>query len=609
MQQNQEQGWASPSWGLPDQTNVLDWVTLCGEAALAHQWVEQLLTNGHATSVFDSEHRYSPVLWNMYFAQRQAMRLRGEQVLYFAYPHFLSWQEDEGLQVMPLFRWPVNLEPPRANRQTWEVSIATGAAPRLNPNWLASAAQQYPDTDWETALRQCFTVPEQASARLSELVLSMAEQTQWETATINPAITVFPSAQVMTGQARGGALVWAASLGLWSTEAGLDAGGQHWRVPVSPEQLNPPNAGLDLLDPWQQTALQMAHHNRYLLVKGASGSGKTHLLRHLIGQQLLQKRSVLVVARHLGSLHRVQQQLETFDLAHLSFVAHGAAVEAPLLSGLLAAYDRKPPRYPDYDGNAWRAYVGRMDRTRSRLDEYFRASRRPVFGQYAWSDVLGYYLSAARQESKALLGTQLTTQSFAFRPREYQQIVEAIRQTKPLFDRLASLQHPLQDLNAAIFIHQDRDESYTFIQETTEKLLAQARPLHQRYVRRQSQYADEWTAHSEQQYRNLLNHWQSIDELLATSTEEVGEELLRSSDSTLKLYAVFSGRFRQAIDRRAGLETAYRQLREAHQGGEIFEFQWLEDKQIRRLDSLRDNLRRYRAALDEWRAGLPDRLQ
>lgn len=609
MQQTTKQGWATAAQGFPDQHHMLDWMTLCGETGKAHAWVTQLLATNGAGTEFIPDAIMEKALWDIYFAQRQALRLRGEQLLHFGYPYFLGGREDQAPRAMALFRWPLVLDPPRSNRQSWQLSTAGNATPIINSDWLAWAQALQPEVAWEETLRACFAEPGQAGRRLSELALLIAETPQWETVSTNPAISSFPTTTDLHARAGGGALVWAATLGLWSTVAAVTTEQLHWRVPLSPITAAPPVVGLDLLDPSQHTALQMAHHNRYLLVKGGGGTGKTHLLTHLLGQALLQQRSVLVVARHLGSLQRVQDQLDTFGLAHLCFTARGAAVEAPLLRGLLTAYDRKPPRYPEVDQASWRNEIARMDRLRQRLDEYYRASRRPVFGDHSWSDVLGHYLYAARHESKAMLASQLSSQAFAFRPREYQQVITAIRQTKPLFDRLSTLQHPLEDLNAAIFIHQERDESRAFIRQTADKLLALARPLHQRYVRRQSQYADELATHFDRQYRDLLNAWQKLRELWASSSEEVGEELLRSGDGTLKLYSLFSGRFRKAIQRREELIEGYRELRVKHEGRQLFSFEWLPEKSSGQLDQINDNLRQYRAGLEEWRGGLSENLQ
>ncbi|PTM12655.1 MAG: hypothetical protein DA408_09610 [Bacteroidetes bacterium] len=580
---------------------------LTSDPESAYAWLKSLLDTGQATLALDPSTEQETLLWHLFWQQRAARRTRGQQVLYFSYPYFLP--PEPAAEPVALLRWPCVLAPPETTRRHWLLRTDSDRQPTLNAAWCHWVASQYPH-DWWAQLQRCLQPGPQALETLGAFALALAEHTPWQMSTVQPALTTTSSFYTADASAGVGNLAWIARLGLltnnWSSPAGLP---NYWRETLAYEDSVIDDLSLPALSPTQYQAFWQVYGNKYVLVEGRLGTGKSESVLELIKLCLWQGKSCLVVAREKSSLVNLQQALANNQLEDLSFLWQDGLTDLPILEGLVKSFDKSATYFPAYDALQWRTDLTRLNRTQRQLDELYQASRQQVFGNKNWTELLGDYLRVSRRQGKELLASQLNVNNYQFTPAEYQDILQAIELTQPLHEELGSVQHPLSNLSAAIFIHQDLEESEVFIRQTTERLMGIARPLHERFVRRQSRYADQLAAHHEAYYLQLRTRLVQLEEQLEDSENAFGADTLRSGDRTLKLYGQFSDKFRLALTQKTVILNGYADLRDLHEQRAVFAFAWPQVKPNRLLATMGTQLATYRIQLEEWRGTLSTRIQ
>ncbi len=587
----------------------LDWLSLLDDQEIAYQWIQSLLTTGSAECLLRARADQAEVLWHLYTEQRSARRLEGRHVLYFTYPYLLVADEEQ-TQAHALLRWPVLLEPPVNTRPEWRLMIDTNHRPSYNRSLFNQLVEDI-EGPWQQHLQAALSPAADSLERLSAFVQELLEKTMIQAASTNPALASFPPDSLFpTGDAPS-ELWWAARLGIdaanWEfTPAVAD----HWKVPLPYEESAIGDLILARLNPCQYTFFKQVYGQRHTLLSVDQAEAFSDTCLELIKLALWKRKSCLVIARKKAELEqRFDQLVRLPRLKHFAFLWQDEYTDLPILAGKVKTFEKDRAIVSAYDAVQWRTQLNRTNRFQRQYDTWFSASRQAVFGEKGWSDLLGYYLHFSRVEGKELLASQLNASQYQFTPLEYQDIIKALESTAPLHKQLNTLHHPLSNLSAAIFVHQELEESKGFIRDTTDKLLGVARRLHQRYVRLQSQYADQLAGLHERQYLQLRSSLERVEELWEDGQNSFGTDTLRSGDRTLRLYGRFSDKYQQALDQKSKILSAYQELQETHEEFRIFDFSWPEQKASHLLASMREQLRDYRRSLEAWRGGITNQIQ
>lgn len=591
-----------------------DWTQLASSIESAYTLLSDLLAKGQAQAGIEAYATYPNWLSSLYFDHRQAEKLRAERNMYLGYPCAVK-RQGEYLVAAPLFLWPCRMEPSKERPNGWDLSIAADEIVLPHPYWLSQLADQNAgstDSDpisW--ALSQGLR-----PATLGAMAQQLVEKANWQVVDTQPALTALPKPEdvVMTDCLEDGRvqLIWSALLGNWTPEfaSAGSAAALNWREAAPAGSISAHGFSPVALDPCQAQAMAALKTQRHVLAWGGGGSGKTQLAMHLLVNALSNNKPSLLVAKDMAVLEQIRQQLAALGLDHLAFSLRDPQLDKPLLLAQLGALERRSSKSPDYNKQAFSQNIRKLQRQQERLDARFQAVRKRAFGGFSWSDTVGLYLAAARKQSKDQLATQLNPQSFDYSEAEYEMLHTAIQRARPLFEALGVMQHPLSTLNAGIFLHQEEAQSLHFIQSHASQFKEEALRLYSQFIRRSGQYADELQQHHERHYRELLAGLHHLEELLEDSTGEVGEELLKSSRPTLKLYGTFSAKFRDALDRQEQLWESYQQLQALHAQRSTFAFEWPSDAKLARKPAqLRELLVQFAEALENWRMALPGIIQ
>lgn len=232
--------------------------------------------------------------------------------------------------------------------------------------------------------------------------------------------------------------------------------------------------GLLPLDPHQASALQTIFKNSMVLVKGASGTGKTHLLVHLLSNALSNGKRCLVVSENVGALRQIYNQLEQLGLLKYSFLLQDEFADKSVLINLLRTLANTNMPMPAYQESAYRIALDKSKRLKTKLDERYRQLRQNVFGPNNWTETVGLFLRSNRAEGKELLASHLNTTDFKFNYEEFQTLQEGIRISQPLYLKINTLRHPLCNLNDDLFKKQTASHGFNFIDQQTQTFLSKA---------------------------------------------------------------------------------------------------------------------------------------
>lgn len=586
-----------------------DWIRLAGSQESAYRFLNDWLSGAGAQQLLSPSGEQAAWIESAYFQYRQSEKLRADRNLYIGYPFAVARRGDT-LYAAPLFLWPCRLEPSRESAAGWEISIAESEPPMAHPFWLNTILN--PGDTQENHPLQAALREGVRPAVLSKLAQTLGQLPQWEVNDTQAALAPLLQPEEVCPEDGHAKLIWSAACGILSADLLLQQtpAAVNWRE-TAPAGSLPDHAYSHLpLDPYQAQAMAALRVQKHVLAHGSGGAGKTHLGAHLVANALSNGRSCLVLANDLAALESYRQHLAAVGLDGALFGLRSPQLDRQLLLTQLTAMERRTARQSDYNRQEFGLTVRRLQRLQERLDARYQAVRKRAFGGSSWSDTVGLYLAAAKKQNKDQLASQLNPQHFDYTESEYQTIRTAITQARPLFEALGIMQHPLSVLNAGIFLHQDMAQSLAFIESTSASFKEDALRLYNQLIRRSGQYTDELQQRHERHYRELLQHLHGLEELLEDSAGEVGEELLRSSKPTLKLYGAFSEKFREALNRQEQLQLGFEQLKQLHTQRGAFAFEWPADaRAVRKPESMRELLKRFSESLDQWRNGLPAGIQ
>ena len=259
--------------------------------------------------------------------------------------------------------------------------------------------------------------------------------------------------------------------------------------------------------------------------------------------------------------------------------------------------------------NQFRLLIGRLEREHKKLIASYHSVKKATFGPLNWTETVGTFLHSNRLEGKELLNSQLSPGDFNFNFEEFEVLSEAIKKTFPLFQKTYTLKHPLQSLNAAIFLHKEKDEGQTFISQLLKQFRMKASRLQHRYINKLNTYVDQLTNHYEQFYQDLALKLEHLQEKLSDYESLYGTEFSDSSAISLRIYGVFSEKSRNILEGKEEVRTLYANLLNAFQQNAYFDFQFLDLNESKNLNRLQENLKAFGVALRRWQDSLTANVQ
>ena len=240
-----------------------------------------------------------------------------------------------------------------------------------------------------------------------------------------------------------------------------------------------------------------------------------------------------------------------------------------------------------FDEERFNTILNKALRERGSLDAAWEALHAPLLGELSFVETVGEFLQANRMEGKDLLTSQLNPADFTFTKEEYDGIEAAIYDSEPLFRRFPTLQHPLKQLDSAVFLDHSSTDGLAWTETQVKTLLDKATSLHHRYISKTNDYSEALLDHYEEHYFGLAGQAKRILDAIEDGVQQYGTEFEKPASTSEKLYGVFSDRFKQLGAAKQELGKAFEELRREHSQQNYFDFEFpanFDVRNIKRID-------------------------
>ena len=588
--------------------NLLDLARLDNASPdFAYKFILQLLGSAPDALTFNPGFEAGRTLTDLYFSERNREKSTGRRLLGVGYPLVAFFQDNEMITA-PLYIWDATLEPEVKGSNEWTLTPDAGQKPACNPwliNWLRTGGKQ--------ELAEWYTGSPDRQGWNAAALFAVCNEFCLGAALENPSQSIASTAQPNLVQldelASKGTMIWSALLGSFKRAEFSRPAERPEAGHKSPQAQTPPFSLIDM-DPWQAAVLNFGKASPLSVAEGNAGSGKTHLLLSFLIDSLAREERCLVVSPWTPVLTAVKNRLGQLGFGELSFVLRHPYQDLAAWSGAFRLAGKKTA------GDAAKVNdqqislrFEQVSREKNRLDRQYRARSKKVFGDKNWTETVGLFLASNRIEGKELLGNQLNTQDFSFSPDNFDTLRDAVARCAIAFDKIKTLDHPLNNLNAGIFVHQSKQESLQFIQDHIESFLQKASQFQYRYIHTQNEYGERLRSYFDHFYFEVHDQITRLSERVKDTVTLYGKDVLKSSKPTLKLYGIFAEKYKAALNAREEIAVQYQSLKKSFLDKQLFDHNFADEKEARSLPVLRDNLEKLSDGLEEWRNRISPTVQ
>lgn len=585
---------------LPAPPAKADLCTLSDDFAI--RAIHELVDGRMLDLPITANHPAADWLNHFYFEARNREKVFGTKNLGIGYPFVVGRIGGQDVAA-PLFVWQISLEPSQQHADHWKAQRAETHG--LQPNYpLFHLIDALFDKGFSRKAQQLAESNKVTTNAFGEIcdeiraLLGLSEE--------GLPLSIQPFPAVNTSMAGESMLCWSAVLGIFPTLPRTTVTQPPTVAPDLPADPGGWSHGITLLplDPSQRSVLSTVQQQALTVVEGASGSGKTYLISAIVINALSQGKKCLVVSKSINSLRRAQKFLLDKGIGELSFVVRDLEGDKLMLADMLrmsADSKSKAAHNPEI----FKTALNKTLREQGKLDQAWQTLNAPLFGEASFSETVGRYLRANRTEGKELLLSQLNPQDFAFHKEEYDQIVEAIYASEPLFRRFPTLHHPLNRLNHNIFSENSSQSGMEWTGGQVKALLNKATALHHRYISQTNDYAENLQDHYEQFYFSLAALVKRIRDSLEDGVTRFGPDFEKPISNAEKLYGVFSDKYKEIVAAKEKIGSIFDEMRRTYALRKYFEFDFpttFDNRNIRRISELTKD---FDAALRMWRKRIP----
>lgn len=588
------------TYGLGNQPGRLDLMSLADiEESAPHELIEMVLERKKLPLSLRTNEEQNQLFWNLYSEQKTQEKLKGYRPVGLGYP-MIHWQEEGETRAAPAFIWPLRLEPSLYRANGWEIYVSNPDPCRVNARLLQWLNQNGTDHNLDDF------PPHPGAGDLSRIIQELSLSLNLDNDSQSLAITPAPDPEQLQALESEKSLLWSGVIGLFPA---LFVSEETAEAPVSESvPVAGHNFGLLPQDPYQASALAAARSQSLTWVEGLAGTGKTHLLTQIVSMALANSQKCLVVSPSMANLTEIQNKLAKLGVQQLLYLIRNPETETGMLLDFLRAMAEGVRSLPDLDTSQFKIYLDRCEREKRKLDERYAAVRKPVFGPYDWAETVGLYLESNRKVGKELLNMQLYTQDFEFNDSEFLDLSHAISSSYPLYQKVNTLKHDLNELHPNIFLRMEKEEGRVFAADRLEIFHEKCTRLQRRYFAKVNQYGEALRKHYEKHYEELSANLSLLKEKLAEGKNRFGQPFAESTERSLRFYSAFSKTQKEILEARREITTLYDKLREKFDLFGYFDAQ-APDLGNRPLDRLTPILTAFEAALEGWQDRHGDVIQ
>ncbi len=586
---------------------MIDFVDFFGQqqAALC---IGQLLKN---KPYEETVHCSIPEVRPLFFQSRNAEKQSGLASLGLGYP-LINFIHNRQLISAPLLIWPVQLYPHPQDPGQWRFHFHPSHHIQINP-FLLHHWQNFYGWNYQEILNNYKTYPGLLQKTVNEL-LGLLEKEFAKQQPDNPMIhqhppfsmNPLPTVEEIDATAHQLAISWSAVLGYFPPVF------THLPIQIAllkKENMQRPDSpfGISALTPEQDSALTIIRQYRSCVING-DDQQRLALVRHLLSNAPSNGRTTLVVSAQLHQLQEIQEVLTADQLDKHTFLFRNTAADWALLHQLITQ-KAEDKNYRSFDNASFENLQSNLIKQHQELHQTYQSTQEIVFQDRNFQETVGYFLHHQKQEGRELLNSQLEADDFSFSDAEYQELCKAIETASPLFQKVNTLNHPLEMLQPSIFTENEEAEATQKLRSKLSAAEEELTQLQHRYLSATDQYRDQLSGYYDNISRQLSDTLQQLEIKMKQYSQQHGIDFQLTSLASLKLISRFSNKYKTILQAKQEVIGLFRKLHQDYQQNAYFDFSFTAEGEKRNIARWSTDMEAFREALKTWQAQIPSQIK
>lgn len=573
---------------FPAEADYLDCFSLVQQPEELSAWLITILQGAEAVLSLDLAYQARENVWHLYREVQNQLEDKGESFLHLGFP-VLAIRHEEQRVSAPVFLWSVDLIPDPYHTDNWQIRVREGETPTLNPYVRPLLLEYFAGTEWEDAL--------QGDASMLISAMKAAGETSTELAPFPEALPPEYSR-----------ILWSMLLGIFPPKELFPQGQADLAFLAEKTGQQRPGRLLSHLplNPWQQAGFACSQQHGAAVISGGPATGKTHLLEHLVVHALGSGERVLVISERTDVHTRLLRRLDVLQLRHLAFSVREGRADGQLLLQLMGALIGRDGGGIRFDRARFEQAYTRYARTFERFHQHVQAVRRPVFGALNWTQTVGRFLASNRLIGRELLANQLEADAFSHSPAEYEELLALVAAAQPLYEAVGTLTHPLSKVAPRIYLALDKAEAKAYLNQQLDEVVARFSRLQHEIILSLNHYTDRLQQFHLDYARRMQERLTRLFQMLEDGQVQYGDNFLRSSNASIRLYQPFSSRAKGMQALREKVREEVRQLQAAHELDGFFDYSFPAELDNRSMQAIQQALQVFAEALATWEATIPE---
>ncbi len=589
---------------------ILDLIDIFGQQPMAELALQQILKNQDYEETIIPEASLIDKVRHLYFENKNIKKKTGLSTMGIGYP-LLCFRHNQQLIVAPLFIWPIQIEAHPQSSNKWQLSYFENHQIRVNP-YLLNYWQTYYGWSYKSIQKEFKTYPTLLKSTIQNLLEKIhaenfkdnSQSNEWH---VNPPFSLNRMAHLSTFENtdQNPTIHWSAVVGNFNPIF------QYLPVQISAlknevnEKAGSP-FGMGQLNPQHYSALELTRQFKTSLVKG-SNQESLPLLMYLLTNQLSNGNTTLIISDQQQTLNHIFEELGKLELQSLAFLFDNSSQNWRLLQKLIS--QTTPKETPSFDNNTFESKQSFLLKLKNQLDQNYAASRKSVFQGMDFKETVGYFLHFQQQEGKELLDSQISENQYLFSNAEFEEIHQAIDLCYSKYQRINTLNHPLETLHPSIFVEPDSGEAKKILSIQIENLEKKLRTLHHQYISKVDQYSEKLHKYYHSVLQQMEYLLQEIKSKLKIYQKQYGVDFQLTSLASLRLISNFSSRHKAILKAKEEVITLYQMLVQYHENHAYFGFQFKSASEKRNLSRWEPDLEDFEQFLGEWKSQLPEQIK
>ncbi|GAB4255027.1 MAG: hypothetical protein Kow0027_21480 [Saprospiraceae bacterium] len=526
-------------------------------------WFRELWDERGKDVVLDVDPLHLDKIRRLYFQARNYEKTKGTRSLAIGFPVVIDTNESD-LVFAPVFLQQLWLEPVLGNQHQWKIQVKPELPIQPNYRLLKHLKQKY-GFDFEKAAKEIAENP--SFDKIERFCIELGSKLHFEPKAYEGLLGC-PGIDEIGQESEKGSLKWTAVMALFPPQD-VVAPSQLARPEerFCSSQLSAPSflpVPLNKEDLETANALEEVAKNKVVVVEELQNGAHRQLAVNLILNFLSEGKRILLVSPFTTSLVKTSEALSQVGLFQLHYLLDDPIHDAWPFLELVKTAGSGSRKEAAFDGQLFKVTKNKYQRASQEFSEQYKAARKPVFGEYSWSEVVGLWMHEKESNEQDLLGSHLNAKDFQFDFDEYEQLGKSVALCQELYRSVNTLNHPLTALNAHIFTEMNPDQALSYVSGKVDEKLKAAATLQKEIIGAITGYSQALRNKLDGIYRQLLKEANQLLKTHESFADRYGDvyvnskkrpgsfslfvskkrkEVAEAMDVTSKLYRLFVRHF------------------------------------------------------------------